>query len=220
MEPSLGAWVRVRGEAEAKAEGRAQVQAGFRNFVTSIEDFILHFAVRQFLCGPSQRYYITDLTKGAMLVKRAGANRTQRYDRWFPLLVAEVDLVAAPGAHVFAVGDTVDQYLRGRSFTRNLASSIHYSGKVIHYSPLAGQARSAGVRGHEASFELFRGSVSLESVLATARAVLRESVPPRFQADTLTRLSRQRELSESQQKLIFNYKLAFEPARRRGASRG
>ena len=35
MEPSLGGWAR------SVEEGRATVSAGFRNFVSSIEDFIL-----------------------------------------------------------------------------------------------------------------------------------------------------------------------------------
>src|SRR5436190_8414128 len=62
MEPSLGRWARSREEADAK------VKAGFRNFVSSIEDFILHFCVRHYLCSGSETYHITDLSKGAMLV--------------------------------------------------------------------------------------------------------------------------------------------------------
>ena len=76
MEPSLGRWARSANEA------RAKVEAGFRNFLSSIEDFILHFCIQQYLCEPTQRYHITDLSKGAMLVARAGVARTQRYDRW------------------------------------------------------------------------------------------------------------------------------------------
>jgi hypothetical protein len=54
MEPSLGRWARSREEANAK------VEAGFRNFVSSIEDFILHFCVRHYLCSGSESYGITD----------------------------------------------------------------------------------------------------------------------------------------------------------------
>src|SRR5262245_27273601 len=87
MEPSLGRWARSADEA------RSKVTAGFRNFVSSIEDFILHFSVRRYLCGPEQRYHITDLSKGAMLVGRAGLARAERYDRWYELLHEEIDLV-------------------------------------------------------------------------------------------------------------------------------
>lgn len=67
-------------------------------------DFILHFCIRQYLRGPTERYHTTDWSKGAMLVKRAGVARTDRYDRWYGLLVDEMNLVATPGAGMFAVG--------------------------------------------------------------------------------------------------------------------
>jgi hypothetical protein len=69
--------LRRRGEVE----GRSRIP----NFISSIEDFILHFCIQQYLCAPTQRYHITDLSKGAMLVKRAGV-ATQRYDTWYGLL--------------------------------------------------------------------------------------------------------------------------------------
>ena len=65
MEPSLGRWARSTDQA------RSKVEAGFRNFLSSIEDFILHLCVRRYLCAPEQRYHITDVSKGAMLVGRA-----------------------------------------------------------------------------------------------------------------------------------------------------
>jgi hypothetical protein len=196
MEPSFGRWARSPGE------GRAKVEAGFRNFVSDIDALILHFCIKQYLCEPTERYHITDLSKGAMLVERADVARTQRYNRWYGLLMEELDLVATSGASVFAVGNVVAQYLERRAFRRPFT-------KVIHYSGIAARARAAGIVGHEDSFEQFRSSVSLELVLATAEEVLNTSVPASFRDETLTRLARG-QLSESQQKLIFNYKLAFE----------
>ena len=143
MEPSLGRWARSPDEA------RAKVEAGFRNFLSSIEDFILHFCIQQYLCEPTQRYHITDLSKGAMLVARAGVARSQWYDRWYGLLVEELDLVGTSGAGIFAVGNAVAQHLERRAFPRPFT-------KVIHYSGLAAPARAAGIVGHEDSFEAFR----------------------------------------------------------------
>jgi hypothetical protein len=80
---------------------------------------------------------------------------------------------------------------------------------VIHYSGQAARARAAGIVGHEGSFEQFKSSASIELVLATAEDVLKVSVPANFRNEILTRLTGRR-LSESQQQLIFNYKLAFE----------
>ena len=116
------------------------------NFVSSIETIILHFCIQQYLCSPMQRYHITDLSKGAMLVQRAGVARTQRYDRWYGLLLEELDLVAPLGAGVFAVGNAVAEHLERRAFPRPFT-------KVIHYSGVAAWARATGIIGHEDSFE-------------------------------------------------------------------
>ena len=200
MEPSVGRWAR------SPEEARAKVHAGFRNFVFSIEDFILHFCINHYLCEATERYHITDLSKGAMLVERASIARAQRYERWYGLLVEEVDLVAAPRAGIFAVGKDVAKHLTQRAFPRPFTTVIHYSGQ-------AAVARAAGIVGHEASFEQFRSSISLELVLATAEEVLDASVPTRFRDETLARLART-ELSVSRQQLTFNYKLAFERHKR------
>jgi hypothetical protein len=80
MEPSRGRWARDADEA------RSKVEAGFKNFIASIDDAILHFCIRRYLCGPEQRYHITDLSKGAMLVEHASDARFERYDRWYELL--------------------------------------------------------------------------------------------------------------------------------------
>lgn len=196
MEPSLGRWARSPDEA------RAKVETGFRNFVFSIEDFILHFCIKKYLCEPTERYHITDWSKGAMLVERAGVARIHRYDRWYGLLMEELDLVATSGAGIFAVGNAVAEHLARRAFPRPFTRVIHYSGQ-------AAPARAAGTVGHEDSFEQFKGSVSLELVLATAEEVLNGSVPASLRDETLARLAGS-QLSESRQQLIFNYKLPFE----------
>jgi hypothetical protein len=197
MEPSLGHWARSAEEA------RAKVASGFRNFLTDIEPMLLHFSVRRFLCEKGQQYHITDFSKGAMLGKHAGAVRSDRYDRWYDLLQEEIDLIAAPGARVIAVGKAVAEHLRGRKFPREVTP-------VIHYSPLAGQARTDRLEGHEDGFRKFASSISLEDVLATAQEVLDESgVPLEIYNEALTRVARS-QLSESRRKLVYCYKLDFE----------
>jgi len=197
MEPSLGHWAR------SAAEARARVDSGFRNFLAGIEPMLLHFSVRRFLCEKGQHYQITDFSKGAMLVKHAGAIRADRYDRWYALLQEEIDLIAAPGARVVAVGKTVAEYLRRREFPREVTP-------VIHYSPLASRARTARLEGHQDRFREFESSITSEDVLATAQEVLDESgVPPEIYNETLTRVARS-QLSESRRKLVYCYKLDFE----------
>lgn len=195
MEPSLGRWARTADEA------RAKVEAGFRNFISSMDTTILHHCIQQYLCGPTERYFITDLSKGAMLVTHAGVGRAQRYDRWYGLFVEEMTLVAAPGARIFTLGNAVAQHLERRAFPRPFTRLLHYSG-------LAAQARAAAIVGQEERFAEFQQSVTLEHVLATAEAVL-SGVPARFRDEALAQLTKG-QLSVSQQQLMFNYKLAFE----------
>ena len=153
-----------------------------------------------------QRYHVTDLSKGAMLVNHAGRTRTQRYNRWYALLLKELNLCATPSAGIIAVGNLVSQHLVRRKFQRPFT-------QVIHYSSQAGLARKAGLVGREDSFQAFRGSVSLEDVFATADATLKAArIPPEIRDATLSRLVKN-QLTTSRQQLIFNYKTAFESMR-------
>jgi hypothetical protein len=195
MEPSLGRWARNADEA------RSRVEAGFRNFIFSIEDFILHFCVRRFLCD-ERRYHITDLSKGAMLVEHASIARGDRYDRWYALLKEELELVSSTGTGFIAVGKLVSEHLMRRGFSRPFARIMHYSGQ-------AASARKAAIIGREGSFEAFKTSVSLDDLIADAKDVLlRASVPVEVCDETLARLSKS-QLSESRRQLIFTYKTAF-----------
>jgi len=45
-----------------------------------------------------------------------GAARADRYQRWYGLLKEEIDLIAAPGARVIAVGKAVAEHLSLREF--------------------------------------------------------------------------------------------------------
>jgi hypothetical protein len=200
MEPSLGGWAR------SAEDGKAKVEAGYRNFLSSLEDFILHFATSHYLCKPGERYHITDISKGAMPVRRAGMARLERYDRWYPLLLEELQLVAAPDAGIVAVGGAVARHLALRGFQPPFTRIMHYSGQ-------AALARNAAVVGREDSFQAFSQSLSVDVVLATAESVLKAArVPAVFRDGTLTRLMR-RQLTTSHKKLMFSYKLAFDAMR-------
>jgi len=200
MEPALGRW------AHSLDEARLRVEEGFRNFLPSDEVSILHSCIRSYLRGQGERYHITDMSKGAMLVNHARRGRSKRWKRWYPLLQKEIDLVATQNAGIVAVGKEVADYLRRRRFTRPFT-------RVIHYSPLAASARNAGIRGHEEDFNKFSGSVSLGTLVTTAEQVLWEArVPAKIREEALSKLKNW-ELTLSRKKLIFNYKLAFHKMR-------
>jgi hypothetical protein len=196
MEPSLGRWARTPDQA------RSRVEAGFRNFLPSDETAIVHFCIRRYLCGSAEPYHVTDFSKGAMLVTRAGLAREQRYDRWYELLKEEIELVATPNARIVAVGKDVSKNLTKRGFRRHFTSVIHYSGK-------AGRARNQGIVGREDSFQAFKDSVSHADLVAVAEDVLTSArVPAEIRKDAMDRLMRFA-LTTSRKKLMFNYELAW-----------
>lgn len=196
MEPSLGWW------AQPPSQAAMRVAAGFRNFMWSLEDFILHYAARRFFCPPGKRYHLTDVSKGAMRVAEAGIDRHARYSRWAPLLEEEVQLVAKPGAHIIAIGKDVRAFLDHRFPGRCITT-------IMHYSPQAGAARTAAVAGQEGKYRSFAETLSMQDIIEAASAVMREnSVPTALSEETLIRL-RKGTLTESRKKLAFIYVTAF-----------
>jgi hypothetical protein len=196
MEPSLGWWARTPSEADAK------IAAGFRNFMWSPEDFILHYAARRSLCSAGGTYHITDISKGAMTVEKAHIDRGGRYARWAPLLDKEIRLIAKPGAHIIAIGRDVYGFLERNGFDRDVKS-------IMHYSPLANAARNAAVIGREAEFRAFSEMLSIQDIVDVAAEIMQENaIPVAMSADTIARL-RKATLSESRKKLAFIYSTVF-----------
>lgn len=194
MEPSLGGC--------EPTEAAAKVAAGFRNFMWSPEDFILHYAARRFLCSVGESYHVTDISKGAMKVREAHIDRGARYARWSVLLDRELRLIAKPGAHIIAIGREVRSFLERTGRGRDLKS-------IIHYSPLASAARNAAVMERATEFSAFADKVSIQDIVDVAEEIMREnSVPPAIAAGTITRLRRAK-LSESRKKLAFTYSTVF-----------
>jgi len=104
----------------------------------------------------------------------------------------------------------VNEFLRDYSFPSRLTNAIHYS-TVMHYSPVNVAHRKKRIAGHEADFDKFKRSLSIDRVLARAKEVVTESLPAAYRDLALARLTPLR-LSEFDLQLIFIYKLAFEAA--------
>jgi hypothetical protein len=199
MEPSLDRWARSAEMA------RSRVEAGFRNFLFSIADFILHLCSRRTFVGP-------------------------RSDTTLPICPrARCWSIARPARGPCGMtGGTHCCRRRLSSSPRQGRHRCRWKGccaafgatrvrrpftQVVHYSGQAARTRSAAVVGREESFQAFIGSVSLADVVATAERVLRVAhVPADIRAETLSRLERS-QLTTSRQQLIFNYKVAFESMR-------
>lgn len=172
----------------------------------SPEDFILHYAARRFLCSAGGTYHITDISKGAMTVKRAHIDRRARYARWAILLKDEIRLIAKPGAHIIAIGKAVYSFLERNGFDGGIVS-------IMHYSAQANAARNAAVVGREAEFRAFSEMLSMQDIVDVAAEIMREnSISAAMSAETIRRL-RKTTFSESLRKLAFIYSTVFSQLR-------
>jgi hypothetical protein len=116
LEPSLG-----HGGIENM---RKEVEKGFRNFLSSEQDFTLHYCAYKYLCNGQFRYQITDIAKGATDTKQATANRAARFLRWQPLLERELAELGNP--ETIAIGKTTERDLE-RLLLKARFCTFHYS---------------------------------------------------------------------------------------------
>jgi hypothetical protein len=181
------------------------VAAGYRNFRFSIDDFCLHFVAREYLCAPGQTYHITDISKGAGLVRGADSNRRVRWGRWYPLLQREIELVAKPDATVFTLGGKVTDFLTNQALGRPLV-------RILHFSASARGARKLAIVGREAEFEAFSTTVSIGDIRSLAETILiGDQFPPYMQRRILEGLPVA--LARTQKELLFAWKIVFDARR-------
>ena len=133
MEPSLGRWAPGKTDQERLENAQKKITQGFRNFGSSREDDLLHYCIAEYLCQGDQTYYITDLSKGAMLTGEASKNREERCNAWYLLLKKELGLVAKPGAKIISIGATVRNFLAGKGFYGHAGTILHYAGTATGY---------------------------------------------------------------------------------------
>ncbi len=196
MEPSYDKWAKDRLDAEQ------QIASGYRNFMYSLEDFILHYCIRRYLCNDGSTYYITDLSKGAMNTKIADTEREERYQNWYPLLQKELSLVAKYNTKLIAIGKSVEQFL----------SDNHHQPAPIylhHYSNQNGKSRKDYITDNhkELEFENFKYNepVTRQDIITEAKTMLMEwNIPQLLIEKTVTRIgSGTLSLSEPRHILIF-----------------
>ena len=208
MEPSLGGG-KPGEERKTRPGGWEEIkEKESRNFSGSMEDFILHFCLKRYLCKGEGTYYLTDLSKGAMATKDAPSESLLRYERWYPLLKKELRLVEKPRkTRVIAIGNEVARFLKGKNLSERTE-------KVLHYSPSAAGHREKAIKPWKGRFPEFCQTVSLSDIEETAKNVLEQG---EYSEDsirrTLKRLQKGSGLTESRKKLMFHYKNRFERLR-------
>lgn len=199
MEPSLQFW------ASSPAEADQRIHDGFRNFLWSPEDLLFHFAIRSYLCWSGENYHLTDMSKGAMPVEKAGMDREARWKRWLPLLKEEIHHVG-PSARLIAVGNKVSEFLAD--------NDVVHQNRVIHYSRQAGAARKIVPGMHREEFGRFAANVDAVAVEQLAGRLMEEAGVQRSVRDAapMTRLKRDW-LTLSRKELLFTYKHGFNAMR-------
>ena len=183
--------------------------ASIKNFAVSVEDFILHFCAKEYLCkGECERtYHITDLSKGAMRVSDASSSpalRYERYKRWYSLLCEEIKLVARPNAPIIPVGYVVRDFL-------TVQNMEHLEDEILHYSQSAGPHRTKMPKRYPEQFSAFEKTVNMSHIKETVRRVMEGAeLGPCEPQKTLKRLKRGKGLMKSRKQLMFTYKCQFE----------
>ena len=176
-----------------------------RNFSSSIEDFILHYCVKEYLCKDKETYYLTDLSKGAMSVEKASDDSLRRYESWYPLLKEELRIVAKPGkTRIIAIGNDAEDFLS----SKNLCEDVE---KVLHYSWRATRHREKAIQYWTDSFSEFSETVEMDDIVKTARSVWEDIGYSQSEIEgRLNQLQKGSGLTESKQKLMYYYKNRFE----------
>ena len=211
MEPSTGVPARKRvrpskGVQEQSVpvdEGITQID---RNFSWSTEDFILHYCLREYLCQSGETYHLTDLAKGGMKTKFAHKERTQRYERWFPLLQKELALLNKPGeTRIIAIGKVVGDFLKDKNSDKSLCDRV---ARVLHYSRQAARHVYKAIEPLIADFPEFSQTIEREALEKSMKKVL-------IKGDMDSYISKRPEggkpfkLTPFRRKLMFYYKNMF-----------
>ena len=176
-----------------------------RNFSGSLEDFILHFCVKEYLCKGGKTYYLTDLSKGAMKTEVADCEREKRYEEWYPLLKRELRVVANPGMRIIPIGKKVEDFLKQKSLDWPLEE------RILHFAKPAAPHRGKASKCDPEGYRQFCSAVSLSRVEQAAKEVLAQAgMRDSDIKHNLNRLRAGSGLTDSRKKLMFDYKVAFE----------
>ena len=144
------------GRATSVEDGEQKVREGANNFGCCTPPpyyaryplGLFKLSFDRFLCKSGQIYFMTDVSKGAMLVKNAADSREKRFEDWYPLLQKEIRMVGKPDATIIAIGKEVKELL-----DRKTKGDVN---RVLHYSPNAALHRRREAENDQKGFEAFK----------------------------------------------------------------
>jgi len=124
MEPSTGSKSSEQENEKSKNEKM--------NFINSKYDLILHYCAYKYLCKNNFDYYITDIAKAPLLVKKANDDnieRIKRWNSWADILLTELDIFGYKkenGAKIIAIGEKAYEFMICKNVRVDLCIP-HYS---------------------------------------------------------------------------------------------
>ena len=195
--------------SEPSTGGNSKGYCSPKNFSGSVEDFILHFCIKEYLCQRDETYYLTDLSKGAMPVRVASRpERTRRYKAWYPILLEEINLVSKPGStSIIAIGGEVWSFLSKQKDQR-------LNGRILHYSKNAVPHRSKKKTLYPKHYDRFEPSVCWEHIEQTVKRIATEGEMPGDYMEGILGNFNGQTLTDSRKMLMFTYKVQFECIRK------
>lgn len=189
LEPSLSTW----GDKEI-------IEQGFRNFMYSWEDFILHYCISNYL---SKLYYVTDISKMASRVRVAEKVRNNVYLKWIELLKEEIKIIGKENCKIVFIGNDVEKELINKLNSKIL-------GKIMHYSKRAASHRKTIPNKFPNEYLKFKKELKADKILNFAKLLmLNNDIPINIQNWIIERLKKGKQLTESRKKLMFTYYHAF-----------
>ena len=188
-EPSLGRW------AINKEDAKEKIRNGFTNYAFSMEDFILKYAIENYL---SLSYLITDISKFA--IKTRAFDKRGNWDTWLPVLKKEIKLFRYERTKIISLGKGKKQndFLNG--------NDINVDNVLFHFSSQNSHRRADYAKAHEQQFKEFQ-CPSYEEIVNFAKKYLdRNSISQTMQDPfILKNLENTKKLSPSKKNLIFYF---------------
>ena len=173
-----------------------------QNFSWSVEDFILHYCVREYLCQDGETYHLTDLAKGGMTTKLATKQRQDRYNRWYPLLEKELRLLTKQGGtRLIAIGNVVATFLREKPLCERVE-------KILHYTRTAASHRNKAIQPWREHYDEFSRTVDKGTFEKSVKKVLNNADMGDY-ISSRPEGGKPYQLTESRKKLMFYYKNRF-----------
>lgn len=201
MEPSFGKWKSVE-------EAQNQINNGFRNFISSKEDFLLHYSISNYL---SKSYHITDISKVASKVNNIDEIRTKIYEKCTNQLYDEIKLFGFNNTKIICLGKKSFEEISNCKFFTN-----YQKHEILHFSKRAILHRNRIPNKNPEEFNEFINNFSSLNFKNFIIEILNKNIDNIYIKNTILKKLKLNvedsdiNVNEYDYKLLFTYKISFE----------